>query len=217
MNFVTNFGPSIREPQPLYWVHRTTLPPGMTLRIAVLNTALLSQDNDDKGRLVNSLPIQAILIPKVTGEQHTRLRPATVGEALRALVPSTIKIMALPNGLAQSIMRAFAHLVRQVPCHHCHPLSTPFPTLRDCRRPASRSSPRRGSVCASSAGYRNKGNREAVSSGVPAFLTISSLQSLSRPPVRQEGRADPVCHRHSQPAASAAVSSAIRRSMQRRA
>jgi hypothetical protein len=67
---------------------------------------------------VTNLPIRAILIPQVTPGQPTKVRPATAGEALYALGPSTIQHLALPNEFAQPTINSLACLVRRVPCYH---------------------------------------------------------------------------------------------------
>jgi hypothetical protein len=73
----------------------------------VLNAARWRPDG-----LATGTPIRALLLPRVTGGP-TRLRPASPGQALLALAPTTI--YQLPgNG---SALRPLAELVRQVPTH----------------------------------------------------------------------------------------------------
>ncbi|HJX30672.1 MAG TPA: hypothetical protein VJ624_02345 [Thermodesulfobacteriota bacterium] len=69
-------------------------------------------------QMVESLPIRAVLLPNVTKKQCTRLKPASGGEALNVLAPTTLKLVALPAGSLKSALGAIAKLVRQVPCYH---------------------------------------------------------------------------------------------------
>jgi len=71
-----------------------------------------------KQQMVESLPVRAVLLPNLTKEQCTRLKPASGGEALNLLAPTTLKLMALPAGSFKSALGAIAKLVRQVPCYH---------------------------------------------------------------------------------------------------
>jgi hypothetical protein len=61
--------------------------------------------------LVASLPIRAVLLPRIRGGR-TRLRPATPGEALLALAPSTAFQMPFDGG---EVMGALAAVARGVP------------------------------------------------------------------------------------------------------
>lgn len=62
--------------------------------------------------IIRSFPLRAIVLPRVTGRENTRLRTATAGEVLIALAPATI--MALPRS-GQAAMEQMAGLVRKVP------------------------------------------------------------------------------------------------------
>jgi hypothetical protein len=63
-------------------------------------------------RIATALPIRAVLLPRVTGQPDTRLRPATAAEGLKAIGPSTI--FQLPGaGLRE--FQVLARLVREVP------------------------------------------------------------------------------------------------------
>jgi hypothetical protein len=66
-------------------------------------------------QLIAKFPLRAILIPRVTGEQDTRLARASSHEALVALVPSTIA--QLPDAGA-NVFHGLAALVRNVPAWH---------------------------------------------------------------------------------------------------
>lgn len=63
--------------------------------------------------VTKGFPIRAVVVPHVTGQTETRLRPATSGAALRSLAPSTI--LQLP-GTGQSTLQFMSLLVRRVPC-----------------------------------------------------------------------------------------------------
>jgi hypothetical protein len=61
--------------------------------------------------LASSLPIRAVLVPRIRGG-HARLRPASAGEALLALAPSTAFQMPFDGG---RVMGALAAAARAVP------------------------------------------------------------------------------------------------------
>lgn len=67
----------------------------------------------DHGRhLVGEFPIRALLVPRVTGERHTRFRPVSRLATLLALAPSTI--LQLP-GAAAAELEALRKLTQAVP------------------------------------------------------------------------------------------------------
>jgi hypothetical protein len=59
-------------------------------------------------------PLYAILVPELTDNPTTSLRPTSPARALGALAPTTL--FQLP-GAGSSAMKAMARLVRQVPCY----------------------------------------------------------------------------------------------------
>ena len=65
-------------------------------------------------RIVRGFPLEAIVLPRVTGGQDSSLRGASAGEILVALAPATI--MALP-GTGQDALRQMADLVRRIPTY----------------------------------------------------------------------------------------------------
>jgi len=65
-------------------------------------------------KILQGFPVRAILLPRITSEKRTRLRDATAGEALRALVPSTL--IQLP-GAGQRAFHLMSRLVRKVACY----------------------------------------------------------------------------------------------------
>jgi hypothetical protein len=65
-------------------------------------------------RMASGFPIKAVLLPKVTEGEATRLQPTTAMAALKALAPSTI--FQLP-GADQETFRAMAKLAQRVPCY----------------------------------------------------------------------------------------------------
>jgi hypothetical protein len=65
-------------------------------------------------KIINQLPIKAILVPQVTGKLDTRVKPTSSMVALKALAPSTI--FQLPN-TGKSAFTRMSELVRQVPCY----------------------------------------------------------------------------------------------------
>lgn len=71
-----------------------------------------------KAQLLSSLPIHAILLPKIHGVVHTAMRPATANEAFTALVTTTLRVTSLPTLTVQRLLGAVKHLVEQTPCYH---------------------------------------------------------------------------------------------------
>jgi hypothetical protein len=65
-------------------------------------------------KIVQGFPIQAVLIPQVTGKPDTHLRPTTAGAALKALAPSTIFQLA---GSGATALKMMSSLIKQVPCY----------------------------------------------------------------------------------------------------
>lgn len=65
-------------------------------------------------KLITHFPLRAILIPRVTGERHTRVIPASAQAALLALAPSTVS--QLPNADARVIQRLGA-IAKSVPAY----------------------------------------------------------------------------------------------------
>ena len=65
-------------------------------------------------KVVSGFPIRAILVPKITGQQDTKLTRSTAIAALKALAPSTLFQL---SGSGQSSMQTMSSLVKQVPCY----------------------------------------------------------------------------------------------------
>ena len=65
-------------------------------------------------KIVDKLPIKAILVPTVTGKPDTRVKKASAIVALKALAPSTI--LQLPK-TGESALERMTELVKQVPCY----------------------------------------------------------------------------------------------------
>ena len=66
--------------------------------------------------LAHQLPVDAILLPRAAGAPKTAITSATVAEAMRALVPSTICLVR--GGEAETIRKSAAFL-RKTPAYHC--------------------------------------------------------------------------------------------------
>ena len=64
-------------------------------------------------RVARSLPVSAVLLPRITGGADTRFTTASPATALMALAPSTIFQLA---GAGQEEFRTLSAFVRQVPC-----------------------------------------------------------------------------------------------------
>lgn len=73
---------------------------------AVLDVAALAPES-----LVRSLPVRAVLVPRIRGGR-ARLRRASAGEALLALAPSTTFQMPFDDG---QVVRSLAAVARRVP------------------------------------------------------------------------------------------------------
>ena len=67
-----------------------------------------------RGKRVDCLEIEAILVPRITDQPGTSIRPVNAREAMLALAPSGI--LQLP-GDRQSGARVYGALVRQLPCY----------------------------------------------------------------------------------------------------
>jgi hypothetical protein len=76
---------------------------------AVLNVAALYPE-----RLRASLPLAAIVLPRISPHGESRLLPGSPADALRAIAPSTIYQVPYDGG---SALRPLAELVRRLPVH----------------------------------------------------------------------------------------------------
>lgn len=65
-------------------------------------------------KIVNQLPLKAILVPRVTGQLNTRVKPTSSMVALKALAPSTIFQLPKTGKIAFARM---SQLVKQLPCY----------------------------------------------------------------------------------------------------
>ena len=63
-------------------------------------------------QVCRGFPLKAILLPQITNEKKTRLRPASAGATLTALAPSTL--LQLP-GAGMEAIKTMSKLVNQVP------------------------------------------------------------------------------------------------------
>jgi hypothetical protein len=64
-------------------------------------------------QIVGGFPVRAVVVPRVTGQAETRVRPLSPVQALKALAPSSL--FQVP-GSGQNKFRMLARLVKQVPC-----------------------------------------------------------------------------------------------------
>jgi hypothetical protein len=65
-------------------------------------------------RIASVLPIRTILLPRITGLRDTTSAPVGPAEALKALAPSTLFLLA---GAGRSSLRIMAGIVNRVPCY----------------------------------------------------------------------------------------------------
>jgi len=77
--------------------------------------AFLFQQQIYPERMIKGFPIRAVLLPKITGNKKTELKPASIVEGLLALTPSTF--FQLSNCWQES-MNSFKALLKQTPCYH---------------------------------------------------------------------------------------------------
>lgn len=80
---------------------------------SVEEKALLFVNEHFPARVATSLPVRAILLPRVTGLADTRLKRVSVAMALAALAPSTI--FQLPRA-GNEAFKFLAEFTRQLPC-----------------------------------------------------------------------------------------------------
>lgn len=71
-----------------------------------------------KAQLPSSLPIRAILLPRLSGATSTTVHAASPGEAFTALTTTTLRVMSLPTKSINNLLGAISRLTRQVPCYH---------------------------------------------------------------------------------------------------
>lgn len=69
------------------------------------------------GKMLADMPLEAILIPRVTGQPKTTIVPTSAAAALKALAPSTIFQLA---GNERPAFQALVQLVRNVPSFEIH-------------------------------------------------------------------------------------------------
>ena len=77
--------------------------------------ALLYLDRAYPNDLLPSTVIKGILLPRVTGSRSNALRPASPGDALRALAPSTLFQL---TGAGSESFERMVELVRSLPCYY---------------------------------------------------------------------------------------------------
>lgn len=92
------------------------------LRARLRNAARLDEEKgllfvggSEDGRLMSEFRIDAILLPRVGGVTTTRLAPATAGECMAALAPSSL--LSLPGARDEAFSR-LAALSRAAPAYH---------------------------------------------------------------------------------------------------
>jgi hypothetical protein len=66
-------------------------------------------------KMIERFPLRAILLPRLSGERDSRLRPAGPAAGLNALAPSTLN---LSPALEQASFKRLVLLFRQVPAYH---------------------------------------------------------------------------------------------------
>ena len=76
---------------------------------------LLFVDDGGDGRMLPSFDVEAILLPRVVGDTATRTAPATAGDCMAALAPSSL--LPLPGATHETFAR-LAAAARAAPAHH---------------------------------------------------------------------------------------------------
>lgn len=115
------------EPEPRVWsLYASAKATASTLRLfpqlkqcvhhdgGTEDKSLLLLDDAVGFRLATSLPVRAVLWPRISGKMETTLRPASAATLLLALAPSTI--FQMPSH-AEASLRALAQLVQSVPTY----------------------------------------------------------------------------------------------------
>lgn len=68
-----------------------------------------------RDKISKGFPVKAVLIPRVTGRPGTTLSPASPGQALKALAPSTIFQL---SGAGNSAFKIISSVVKRLPCYY---------------------------------------------------------------------------------------------------
>lgn len=68
-------------------------------------------------KLIASFPLRALAVPRISGQEDTRIEPINPAAALRALAPSTLFQL---SGSGEAQLRHMGELVRSVPCYALH-------------------------------------------------------------------------------------------------
>jgi hypothetical protein len=76
--------------------------------------ALVFIDQHFPDRPIDGFPLRAIMLPRITGERHTRAVPTSGAAALAALAPSTVFQLA---GAGREALQLMAGLAREVPAY----------------------------------------------------------------------------------------------------
>ena len=85
---------------------------GATLHVGEKSVVFVPHDFPQS--MLESFPLRAIVVPRITGAEECRIEPIAPAKALRALAPSTL--FQLPGDRAGTLAR-LASLVRIVPCY----------------------------------------------------------------------------------------------------
>lgn len=89
--------------------------------------ALLFLAKHFSDKLIRSFPLKAILVPTVSGNRNTSLKPASAISALKALAPSTLFQL---SGAGKTEFENISTLVKTVPCFSIS-LGTDLPQIHD--------------------------------------------------------------------------------------
>jgi hypothetical protein len=83
--------------------------------LRVDDKAVFFVGRDFPDRILDDAPIAAVIAPAVRASGPTGFRPASAGEAVMALAPSTTSQVPASTG---DVVRAISAIVRRVPCWH---------------------------------------------------------------------------------------------------
>jgi len=76
--------------------------------------ALLFLNKHYPQKIARGFPVRALLVPRITGFERTKLTPASPRNGLMALAPSTIFQL---RGASQEDLTCMAKLTRLIPCY----------------------------------------------------------------------------------------------------
>jgi len=78
------------------------------------NKAVVFLNRKAPSQLVSGLPLRAVIVPHISEEKKSKIKPVSSMTAVKALAPSTILML---SGAGKKDLREMVKIVRQVPCY----------------------------------------------------------------------------------------------------